>query len=170
MNPTVTLQVLLHQIQEAHAANAAANAKISEALMEICKILTEQNATPPEPVAEPAPESAPEPAPEPATDSASVTSLKAKWRQEIYDVLAEMCSAYRQKHNISDEISDADIRKMVKSGKLTERYPAYSHAMEEASRRRGAADPAKAIKAEERRQKIKAKRENKRTAKITEQM
>ncbi len=166
MNPTVTLQVLLHQIQEAHAANAAANAKISEALMEICKILTEQNATP----LEPAPESAPEPAPEPATDSASVTSLKAKWRQEIYDVLAEMCSAYRQKHNISDEISDADIRKMVKSGKLTERYPAYSHAMEEASRRRGAADPAKAIKAEERRQKIKAKRENKRTAKITEQM
>ncbi len=95
--------------------------------------------------------------------------------EEQKKVYAEMKAVYRAEHKISDDISDDDVRKMVKDGKLSERYPTYPDALKEHSRRRSENDPEHAKKAKNYRERVdqmqikkRAERESKKSGKKSE--
>jgi hypothetical protein len=78
------------------------------------------------------------------------------WNAQVSSVWEEMKAAYRSANPSAEGLSDEEIRKQKKEGKLPP-LPTYAQAMSEASRRKKAEDPEHAKKAEARRAQIDAK-------------
>jgi hypothetical protein len=86
------------------------------------------------------------------------------WNAQVSSVWEEMKASYRSENPAAADLSDEEIRKQTKEGKLPP-LPTYSQALQEASRRKRSGDAEHDKKAAARRAQISAKQAEKKSSK-----